>query len=93
MQEGHSELSTFVAALVSRLELKRDFELVNAWMAVFLRIHADTVVQYSEQAAGESNSLREALVLWSQKQEQEVKRLAGLVGYSRGVAGFLRSSR
>lgn len=93
VQEGRSELSTFIAALTSRLELKRDFELVNAWMSVFLRIHADTVVQCSEQMAGEHSSLRDALVLWSQKQEQEGKRLSRLVGYSRGVAGFLRSSR
>ena len=93
VQEGQSELSTFVAALTSRLELKRDFELVNAWMAVFLRIHADTIVQQSEQMAGEHGSLRDTLALWSNKQEQEAKRLAGLIGYSRGVAGFLRSSR
>lgn len=91
--EGHSELSTFVAALTSRLVLKKDFELVNAWMAVCLKIHADSVMKCGEQVAGEGNPLREALVLWSQKQEQEGKRLAGLVGYSRGVAGFLRTAR
>lgn len=91
--QGHSELSIFVTALTSRLVLKKDFELVNAWMAVCLKIHADSVMECSEPLAGEDNPLREALVLWSQKQEQEGKRLAGLVGYSRGVAGFLRSSR
>lgn len=93
VHDGHSELSTFITALTSRLALKKDFELVNAWMAVFLKIHADTVVRCSGQPADEYSSLREALVLWSKQQEQESKRLSGLVGYSRGVAGFLRSAR
>lgn len=92
-QGGYSELSGFVAALTGRLGLKRDFELVNAWMAVFLKVHGDIIMKCSEQSAYEYTSLREALALWSQTQEQEAKRLGGLVGYCRGVAGFLRSSR
>ena len=92
-QDGYSELSVFVTALTGRLKLKRDFELVNAWMAVFLKVHGEIVMKCSDQAADEYTSLREALALWSQTQEQEAKRLAGLVGYCRGIAGFLRSSR
>ena len=93
MQGGHSELSDFVSALTSQLRLKQDFELVNAWMAVFLRIHADTVRTCSDQKGGAHSVLSEALVNWSQEQQKEGKRLAGLVGYCRGVVGFLRSSR
>lgn len=93
VREGRSELSSFVTALTDRLVLRRDFELVNAWMAVFLKVHGDTVVKCTEQNTDEYTSLRDALILWAQMQEQETKRLSGLVGYCRGVAGFLRSSR
>lgn len=93
IREGRSELSGFVTALTDRLVSKRDFELVNAWMAIFLKVHGDTVVKCTEQTTDEYTSLKEALVLWAQTQEQEGKRLGGLVGYCRGVAGFLRSSR
>lgn len=93
LQGGHSELSDFVSALTNQLRLKKDFELVNAWMAVFLAIHADIVRTCSDQKAGVHAALREALVDWGQEQQKEGKRLAGLVGYCRGVVGFLRSSR
>ncbi|KKK14604.1 hypothetical protein P175DRAFT_0502723 [Aspergillus ochraceoroseus IBT 24754] len=89
--EGHSELSSFVLALSNRLASKRDFELVNAWMAVFLRIHSDIVALCSESDA--EDRLREALAVWSRVQRAEIQRLSSLVGYCRGVAGFLRSSR
>ncbi|KAJ5550716.1 Small-subunit processome Utp21 [Penicillium sp. DV-2018c] len=92
VRDGHSELSDFVIALTSRLKSKRDFELVNAWMAVFLKIHADTVA-LSSRDEPEYRLLQEALAIWSREQQQEGKRLAELVGYCRGVVGFLRSSR
>ena len=91
IREGRSELSAFVMALTSRLATRKDFELVNAWTAVFLKIHADTVVNCAEDSAEEYRVLKEALGSWSQQQDQEAKRLAGLVGYSRGVVSFLRS--
>ena len=93
VKDGHSELSDFVTALRSRLQQRKDFELVNAWMAVFLRAHAETVGACSSHHAGEQAVLREALVNWSREQQQEANRLATLVGYCRGVVGFLRSSR
>lgn len=88
VKNGQSELSDFVFALASRLQIKKDFELVNVWMAVFLRIHADIV-----GSDNELGHLRNALADWSRLQEQERERLAGLIGYCHGVVGFLRSSR
>ncbi len=79
------ELSPFVLALTSQLRTKRDYELVQAWMAVFLRIHGDAV----PRDAG----LRQALVEWREWQGKEGKRLADLVGFCGGVVGFLRSGR
>lgn len=93
VRDGRSELSLFVDALTTRLQSRRDFELVNAWMAVFLKIHADTVALCSHREEPEYILLRKALASWAQEQQQEGKRLAGLVGYCRGVVGFLRSAR
>ncbi|PWY96807.1 Utp21-domain-containing protein [Aspergillus sclerotioniger CBS 115572] len=93
LRDGYSELSAFVTALSNRLGLRRDFEVVNAWMAVFLRIHADTVAECSRTDAYENNALKAALADWSRALQQEAQRLAGLVGYCRGVVGFLRSTR
>lgn len=88
-----SELSGFVDALTMRLKSRRDFELVNTWMSVFLKIHADTVGLCSQRQELEYRLLREALVSWADEQKREGKRLAGLVGYCRGIVGFLRSAR
>lgn len=95
VQNGRSELSDFIHALSSRLLLKRDFEVVNAWMSVILRIHADIIAECSaaEPVQPGDTTLKEVLVTWAKVQQQEAQRLAGMVGYCRGVVGFLRSSR
>lgn len=83
--EGSDELVNFVEALTSRLQQKRDYELVQAWMAVFLRLHVDAIAH--------DERLIEALRVWRQCQETEGARLGDLVGYCSGVVGFLWSSR
>ena len=96
LQEGRCELANFVVALTERLKLKKDFELVNVWMAVFLRLHADVISGYWAVESGEYHALQmlhDALNLWKIEQQRETKRLAELVGYCRGVVGFLRSAR
>lgn len=84
-EPGSSELIAFVQALASRLREKRDYELVQAWMTVFLRLHGGSVVG--------DERLRSSLQEWRREQESEVKRLGQLVGYTSGVIGFLRSPR
>jgi U3 small nucleolar RNA-associated protein 21 len=79
------ELIPFIQALTSRLQQKRDYELVQAWMSVFLRLHVDAVAH--------DEGLVEALGEWSGVQEQEGRRLGELVGFCGGVVGFLRSPR
>ena len=79
------ELVHFVSALTDRLRQKKDYELVQAWMAVFLRLHMDTIA-IDERLV---QSLRE----WRECQESESLRLGDLVGYCSGVVGFLRSPR
>lgn len=107
-KQGMNELVAFVEALTAQLRTRRDFELVNAWMAVFLRVHGDVAVEGESVGAGagfrdgggDDNeaettraALREALARWKVEQEREGRRLAELVGYCRGVVGFLRSAR
>ena len=79
------EMSIFVNALSAQLRLNKDFELVNTWMSVFLRLHGD-VVQSNEE-------LRLSVLEWRRAMVAEEKRLSELVGYCRGVVEFLRSAR
>ena len=80
-----NELGTFVRALTARLRQRRDYEVVQAWMAVFLKAHSDMV--------GQDEDVVKALEEWKEVQEDEAKRLGSLAGYCSGVLDFLRSSR
>ncbi|KAJ9609647.1 rRNA-processing protein utp21 [Cladophialophora chaetospira] len=80
-----SEMPLFVRFLTAQLRARKSFELVNTWMNVFLRVHGDFV--------GEVEEIREKVVEWRTVMLEEEKRLAELVGYSRGVVEFLRSAR
>ncbi|KAK4693217.1 hypothetical protein P7C71_g4142, partial [Lecanoromycetidae sp. Uapishka_2] len=79
------ELTSFVFALTYQLRQKRDYELVQAWMSVFLKLHGESVPG--------NVGLRNALMEWRQWQEVEGKRLSNLVGFCGGVVGFMRSGR
>jgi U3 small nucleolar RNA-associated protein 21 len=79
------ELVNFVEALTGRLKEKRDYELVQAWMTVFLRLHMDAV-EHDERLV---DVLRE----WRREQEKEGARLGEMVGFCSGVVGFLRDPR
>lgn len=80
-----NELLHFIRALTARLVARRDYELTQAWMTVFLRLHFDLVME-SEVLLGE-------LQKWKAQEEREKERLDNLVGYCGGVVGFLRSPR
>ncbi|KAK4163245.1 Utp21 specific WD40 associated putative domain-containing protein [Cladorrhinum sp. PSN259] len=83
--ETNNELLHFIKALTSKLIARRDYELTQAWMTVFLRLHFDLVI--------ENESLLKALEEWKEHQARERDRLDDLVGYCSGVVGFLRSPR
>lgn len=84
-----SELTLFVRALTARLRQKRDYELVNAWMTVFLKVHGESVVE----DLGLTGGLREALTEWRTVQQEEATRLGEMLGFCKGVVGWLRSER
>lgn len=71
--------------MTQRLSQRRDYELTQAWMTVFLRLHFDVIM--------ENETLLKELGKWKEQQEREKKRLDDLVGYCGGVVGFLRSPR
>jgi U3 small nucleolar RNA-associated protein 21 len=75
----------FIRALTSRLQSRKDYELTQAWMTVFLRLHFDMIM--------ESDTLMAALQDWKKHQAEECERLNNLVGYCSGVVSFLRSPR
>ncbi|CAJ2513552.1 Uu.00g016710.m01.CDS01 [Anthostomella pinea] len=80
-----NELLHFIRALTSRLVARRDYELTQAWMTVFLRLHFDLVMA--------NDVLMSALQEWKNHQADECARLDNLVGYCGGVVSFLRSPR
>ncbi|OAA68973.1 WD repeat containing protein 36 [Cordyceps fumosorosea ARSEF 2679] len=72
-----NELLHFIRALIYRLKARRDYELNQAWMTVFLRLHFDLVLGNA--------TLLAALQEWKTLQEREGSRLNELVGYCGGV--------
>lgn len=80
-----NELLHFIRAMTARLIARRDYELTQAWMTVFLRLHFDLVM--------ETVVLLDELKRWKARQEIEKERLSSLVGYCGGVVSFLRSPR
>ncbi|PVI07338.1 Utp21-domain-containing protein [Periconia macrospinosa] len=81
----YTELHTFIQALTARLQERRDYELVQAWMSVFLKLHGDVVVR--------DQGLVDGLKKWQEEAKRERERVGGLVGYSVGVVGWVRSAR
>ena len=79
------EMPAFVRALTAHLRQRRDFELVNTWMAVFLKLHAEFVSGIDD--------VRIAVLSFQEAMNAEERRLSESVGWARGVVEFLRSSR
>ncbi|KAI9751551.1 MAG: hypothetical protein M1815_001078 [Lichina confinis] len=97
-QQVLDERIPFVSALTSRLRQKQDYELVQAWMTVFLRVHGGEMLVSSSSGATPTDSaappsLLEALTEWRKEQQHEAKRISALTGYCAGVIGFLRTAK
>ena len=80
-----TEMPTFITFLTALLRARKSFELVNTWMAVFLRMHGEFVSEVGE--------LRTAVLEWRDVMREEEERLGKMVGFGRGVVEFLRSAR
>jgi len=51
----YDELVAFVNALTARLDSKRDYEVVQAWMAVFLRCHGEVIQEAVAGSGGDGD--------------------------------------
>ena len=83
----YEELIAFVFALTDRLSTKRDFELLQAWMAVFLKVHSDTIIGAEKD---DRKQLLDAISVWNTKHAETIDRIKGLHGYCQGVLNFLQ---
>lgn len=79
-----SEFTSFIDALTKQLVAKQDYELVQAWMAMLLRVHGDVIL-------ANGPILEASLRQWEVAQQAEAERLEALVKYCSGVLSFLRS--
>ncbi|KAJ7174015.1 Utp21 specific WD40 associated putative domain-containing protein [Mycena crocata] len=77
-------LRTFVVALRQRLVSRRDFEAVQTFQNVFLRMHADVIVENPE--------LQDELDTLMQVQKKESERVLELIASSLGTLGFVRET-
>ncbi|OQO10589.1 hypothetical protein B0A48_03887 [Cryoendolithus antarcticus] len=80
-----SEISAFVEAITWSLRQHRDFEIAQAWMAVWLRCHGSFI--------GSDEGVREVVEEWRDVVEVEKGRVEELLGYANGMAGWLRAAR
>ncbi|KAI0748597.1 Utp21-domain-containing protein [Daedaleopsis nitida] len=77
-------LRMFLRALAQRLRSHRDFEAVQTFMNVFLRMHGDVFVSNAE--------VRRDLEMLAQAQRKESERLLELLASSLGTLGFVRDT-
>ncbi|CDO73537.1 hypothetical protein BN946_scf185014.g7, partial [Trametes cinnabarina] len=75
-------LQMFLAALTHRLRSHRDFEAVQTFMAVFLRMHGDVLASNAE--------LQDHLETLAEAQRRESERLLELLASSLGTLNFVR---
>ncbi|KAL2912352.1 rRNA-processing protein utp21 [Polyrhizophydium stewartii] len=79
----HTHLRLFLDFICHQLERHRDFELANAYLNVFLRIHGD-VLQNGDEAT------RDALARVQERADQAWARLEGKLQYALCVVDFAR---
>ncbi|KAJ7097769.1 Utp21 specific WD40 associated putative domain-containing protein [Mycena belliarum] len=77
-------LRTFIVALRQRLVSHRDFEAVQTFQSVFLRMHAEVIVENPE--------LQDELESLMQAQRKESERILELIASSLGTLGFVRET-
>ena len=74
----------FLIALIQRLHSHRDFEAVQAFQSVFLRLHGDVLVANDE--------LHADLIRLRDVQRVESERVLELLGSSLGTLGFVKDT-
>lgn len=88
-----AEPLAFLRTVTWRLRQRRDFELTQAWMAVFLRVHGEAVLEGAAEEGEEGEELRVAFEEWKELVEEEMRRVKARAGYVSGLVGFLRAGK
>ncbi|KAG8746806.1 hypothetical protein FRC12_014216 [Ceratobasidium sp. 428] len=76
------DISIFLQALTQRLKSHRDFEAVQTYLAVFLRLHGDVLMEHKE--------LMERVQRLATVHKQESERITELIDAGLGKLGFIR---
>ncbi|KAH7340715.1 Utp21-domain-containing protein [Rhizoctonia solani] len=76
------DIELFMHALAQRLKSHRDFEAVQTYLAVLLRVHSDILTEHEE--------LRLAMENLDRVHKQESERILELVDAGLGTLGFIR---
>lgn len=79
-------IRAFIRAAIRQLKSKRDFELVQAYLQVFLNVHGDII-------KSNSSDLADLLLELQRESKSQWKVIDGLIRYSECMVGFMRSSR
>lgn len=87
------ELILFVRALTARLRQKRDYELIQTWMAVFLKCHGESIKVATAENEEGGPGMRACLEEWRDMAREEGARLGAKVGFCMGVVAWVRSER
>ncbi|GAA5996892.1 hypothetical protein JCM5350_002741 [Sporobolomyces pararoseus] len=78
-------LRSFLQALLQRLKSRRDFEAVETFLSIFLKIHSDVLISNPQ------DGIRVKLLEIQTEQKKEAERLIDLTHYSLGTLAFLRN--
>ncbi|EEB05244.1 U3 snoRNP-associated protein Utp21 [Schizosaccharomyces japonicus yFS275] len=85
----YQEFVAFIQAMTERLLQRLDVELVEAYMATFLKAHEDVLVMQSREDG--MGQVRIALERWKNAHTEEVERVSSYIDYCSGVLNFLRT--
>ncbi|KAF8319292.1 Utp21-domain-containing protein [Clavulina sp. PMI_390] len=85
----NSYLSTFLHSLSGRLKTHKDFEAVQTFLAVFLRLHGSILIESDGEDPG-TEDVRTALEELLEVQRTESERILDLVSSSLGTLSFVR---
>lgn len=80
-----AHLERFLVALTQRLLSHRDFEAVQTYLAMFLRIHGDVLIENWHELGAALRNVKAA-------QDKESRRLSDMTMYALGTLAFLRST-
>ncbi|KAJ2715236.1 rRNA-processing protein utp21 [Coemansia spiralis] len=86
VDDGLAAVGTFIAAVTAQLQSKRDFELAQAYLQVFLGAFADIITANAAELEPRLSALRaECKAQWTT--------VDGLIRYSACMVEFMRSTR